>query len=134
MAIKKKDEKRQELPFEEEDPALNAHKPEGDDPVTRDMARRRRARGMTPYQRRKAARDRARAKLTVDLPQEVIEEITQIANEKKVSISQLTAVLLVYGLRALREGEIDLARHMRATTTPRFEWLLDPYRDDGQNA
>lgn len=115
---------RQGLPFEDEDRAVKAALEE-QDPLMRDMERRRRARGMTPGQRRKAARDAARNKMTVDLPVEVEEELRRLAQAEGVSLSALTALLILYGLEELREGRIDLRWHKRPVRSPRFEWGLD---------
>ncbi len=99
------------------------------DPVFGGLERLRRARNMTPAQRRKAQKDKDRSKATYDLPQEMIARITSMAEEHKVPASQLAALLMYKGLLMLDDGMFNLREHMRPTRSPRFDWvlILDPY-------
>lgn len=122
MSIKK-DLPRRPL---QSDPAVDTHM--GDDPVYGRLASRSgRARNMTSGKRKKAERDAQRKKVTFDWPEELIERIDELANQKgeRVPANQLTALLMRYALRALDAGEIDLEKHKLFSRVPRFDWFLE---------
>lgn len=125
MAVKKDLSTKMPLPV---DPAVEASMPAMEnDPVYGGLVgRAAKLRNMTPAQRRKAERDARRSKVTVDWPPELIREIMEIADRPgdRVPFSQLTALLVVHGLKALRAGEFVLSEHKRPSRVPRFEWFL----------
>ncbi len=77
------------------DPAVAAILGEGE--------RRQEERSLPRAERRQRVRDRSRTKLTVDLPEGVIEEIREVAEAENVGVSSLVHWLLVEGLREYRE-------------------------------
>lgn len=84
-----------------------------------------RAKEMTPAQRRKAEKDRARTKETYDLPEWLIEAVEQVARKYSVPKSNVVAHLLTAGLRDLLEGRINLRWVRKISRSPRFEGLLE---------
>lgn len=84
-----------------------------------------RARDMTPAQRRKAEKDRARTKETYDLPQWLIDAIEKVAQKYGVPKSNVVAHLLAAGLRDLLEKKINLSWVRKISRSPRFEGLLE---------
>jgi len=84
-----------------------------------------RVKEMTPAQRRKAEKDRARTKETYDLPAWLIEAIEQIARKYGVPKSNVAAHLLTAGLRDVLEGKINLGWVRKISRSPRYEGLLE---------
>lgn len=80
-----------------------------------------RARGMTAAQRKKAERDRKRSKVTYDLPEELISEVTRLAKELDCPAAHVAAALILEGMKA----EPDLKRLRVPANSPRFVWYLD---------
>ena len=79
---------------------------------------------MTPSQQRKAIRDANRSKVTYDMPKELINQISGLAEDQRVPASQLAALLNQKGLREFEDGVFDLDCYKIPTRSPRFEWVL----------
>lgn len=130
MAVKNNPLTRQSLAL---DPALQTHMSQepdpnapASDPVYGHLAEQRaRLRSMAPYQRRKAERDRKRVKVTYDWPAELRQQIHDMARWNGVPASQLAALLVKVGLRAINEGKLSLDDYRRPARLPNFEWFLD---------
>ncbi len=84
-----------------------------------------RVKEMTPAQRRKAEKDRARTKETYDLPGWLIEAVERIAQKYGVPKSNVAAHLLAAGLRDVLEGKINLRWVRKISRSPRYEGLLE---------
>lgn len=111
-------------PIEEIDPAVESAL--GKPPVRGSIYERlRRAKEMTPAQRRKAERDRNRSKETFDLPEWLVEAVAQIAETHGVPKSNVAAHLLAAGLKELLNGQINLDWMKKASRSPRYEGLLE---------
>lgn len=93
--------------------------------VLGDGERRGRLRGLRPGDRRRAKRDRARSKVTYDLPPRVAAAIAAIAAEEDCSASSVAAFLLHRGAAAYRAGEISFEGHFRPSRSPRFGWVVE---------
>ena len=108
-------------------PPTSSHPPSNDftDPIFGSLDRRRRARNMTPGQRKKAERDAKRTKATYDLPWEIIEGVSAISARESIPASQIVALLIARGLEDLAQGKLDLDDFKTPTRSPRFEWVLD---------
>ncbi|MEW5869858.1 MAG: hypothetical protein AB1894_11325 [Chloroflexota bacterium] len=130
MSIKNNPLTRQPLSL---DPALQTHmsqepdpSTQPDDPVYGRLAEQRaRLRSMAPYQRRKAERDRKRIKVTFDWPPELRQQVQELARWNSVPASQLAALLVKVGLRALNDGKLNLHDYRKPARLPNFEWFLD---------
>lgn len=114
---------KREAPVQRLDPAVEAVT-EGD-PIYGGFSARRRARNMTPGQRRKRERDRQRCKATYDMAEELRGTIDQVAKHFSIPASQVAAVLLVAGLEQLKAGKVDLAgMERKPSRSPRYDWVL----------
>lgn len=109
--------------YELEDPAVEAAL--GKPKATSVYARLARVKEMTPSQRRKAEKDRARTKETYDLPEWLIEAVEQIARKYGVPKSNVAAHLLAAGLHDLLDGKINLGWVRKISRSPRYEGLLE---------
>ncbi len=97
-----------------------------DDPVYGGLQKVRRARNMTPGQRRKAERDAVRCRAMFDLPEDLLAALDRLAERLGVPRSQAAAYLMLVGLgRLAAEGEEALAGLRRPSRSMRFEWQLD---------
>lgn len=106
---------------EAQDPAVEAHL---GDPVYGEMAKRRAAaRNQTDAQRKKAARDRKRNKVTFDLPVGQTDFIARTAMEHECPPAHVAALLLEFAIE--RWGEIDVESRKVRTRNLRYEWFLD---------
>lgn len=94
------------------------------DPVLDGLERLRKAKRLTPGQRRKAERDAARAKVTYDWPEALRERLGKIARQLGAPENQVAAVLMMAGLEAYARGEVDLEGRKVISRSPRFEWFL----------
>ena len=93
---------------------------------------------LPPKERRKKAREREKmrrrqpGRATYDLPKKLKDRIAEIADDHQVPISQVAAVLLSYGLKALEQGEIELDNYKKEPSlSPRYEYnlVLNEYQD-----
>lgn len=94
---------------------------EGASAIVADGRRRKAERHLTPKQRRRLLADRARERLTLDVPAWVKEHLARVAEREGLSKGSMGTFLLIEGLRAYRGGaspDKDPIRH------PRFEYTL----------
>jgi len=80
---------------------------------------------MTPYQRRKAERDRTRTTINIDIPAELIQEIKALAAQKDVTQSQLAALLIVFGLTGIDEGRHKIEKYRVLSRSPLRDYKID---------
>jgi len=117
---------RRSAPVQELDAAVEAAVSGSVDPIYGDLERRKRARGRSPGQRRKAERDRARNKVTYDLMPELSAVVDEIAKARSIPVSQVAHVLLVYGLKAMKRGELNFDQFsLRVSRSPRYDWTIE---------
>lgn len=115
MAIKRN------VPVQDFDQAVAAVMDGADDPVYAE--KRSRARGMTASQRRKAAKDKARNRMMIDLPVALERMVDSLAAELGVPVSQVANYLMIRGLQCARLGELAAAK--RVTRSMRYEYTLE---------
>ena len=83
-----------------------------------------------PQERKKKAKERAKNKArqgrraVYDLSPELIQEVAAIAEQHRVPASQIAALLLRHGFRALQRGEIDIESRKVPSRSPRYRWNL----------
>ncbi|MBM3302913.1 MAG: hypothetical protein FJY85_23575, partial [Deltaproteobacteria bacterium] len=73
-----------------------------------DMDRKRRLSSLPRAMQKKARKDAARHKVGLDFPPALHEELRQVADKEKISISSLTAFFAKRGLDDYKAGQIDL--------------------------
>lgn len=116
------------------DPSVEAAfgcSPVVDDPVFGRLAQEtQRKRSMTKAQRKQAAVDAQRNKVTYDLPTWLTEAMQQTAEAGEYPCSHLAALLFAYGLKAMREGILDVASYKELARSPRFRYWLKFDEDD----
>jgi hypothetical protein len=74
---------------------------------------------------RKKIRARRERRVTYDLPPSLKQRIAELAEQHRVPASQIAALLLDHGLKALESGAIDLDEHKIESRTPRYDANLD---------
>jgi hypothetical protein len=89
-----------------------------------DMDRKKRLSSLPRAMQKKARKDAARHKVGLDFPPALHEELRQVAEKEKISISSLTAFFAKRGLDEYKAGRIDLAPYMRISRSARFEFVL----------
>ena len=103
------------------DPAVEAAMTgDPDDPIYGSLDRRRRARNMTDYQRRRAERDARRVKGTYDLPPSIKVAVDALAKHLEAPPSHVAALLLHHALLAVNEGLICLEDYKVSSNSPRY--------------
>jgi len=60
-----------------------------------------------------------------DLPPDLIREIAHLAETLRLTNSMVAGVLLIYGLRDLHSGSIDLADLRVPGDSPRYDFRID---------
>lgn len=106
-------------PVQQLDPAVEATLA---DPIYGSVNRKKARR--TEGQKNKAVRDKVRAKVTYDWPEELADRITAIARDEKVPANQLAALLVMAGLEMLDAGKIDIRSRKYPARSPRFEFFV----------
>jgi hypothetical protein len=89
-----------------------------------DMDRKKRLSNLPRAMQKKARKDAARHKVGLDFPPALHEELRQVADKEKISISSLTAFFAKRGLDEYKAGQIDLVPYMRISRSARFEFVL----------
>ena len=89
-----------------------------------DMDRKKRLSSLPRAMQEKARKDAARHKVGLDFPPALHEELRQVADKEKISISSLTAFFAKRGLDEYKAGQIDLVPYMRISRSARFEFVL----------
>lgn len=90
-----------------------------------DADRRQRARHMTAGQRRQAARDAERQRVTLELAPELVARVREIAEREGCSPAGVVNVMLMEGLPRYEAGEIDFGEYVRPSRCPRYLWIVD---------
>ncbi len=90
-------------------------------PIYRDIAG---PKLLTEAQRKKRERDKARVKMTYDLPTALINEMKKIAESESIPTSQLAHLFLIEGIRNWRLGKIQIEKHA-SNYSPKYEYALD---------
>ncbi len=108
------------------DAAVSLHLGGGDAAITSSLEQIARRRQMTPSQRKKAARDAARTKVTYDFPAELIEQVDTLAREAyRCPASHLAALLVKVGLQAVSSGQVNVYDYRVPARSLRFDYSLD---------
>ena len=68
---------------------------------------------------------RKAGKVSYDLPPEVKQTIADLAEELGVPQSQIATVLLVCGLDAMRNGEVNIAQYLIPSRSPLHQYVID---------
>jgi hypothetical protein len=98
------------------DPAVEGLVSEGD---------RRQRRRRLP-QDSKARKDAERTRATYDLPQELIDALSDVAEAEGMSASGAAALLLAAAVNQYQEGKWILTGFKRPSRAPLYEWVADP--------
>jgi hypothetical protein len=109
--VKEKFERRQIL-----DPAVAD--------VVGGMERQSADRKLTKKERSEKQRQRARSRLTVDLPADIESKIGALAAAHGVPISGLVMLAIARFLRDVGSG-LSLTPYKRVTRSPRFDWMIE---------
>lgn len=100
------------------------------DPVVADLLgeaeRRERIRRKPKDEQKKARRDARRNRVTYDVPPEVEDAISALAEREGLSKSGAATLLLAEGVRKYEAGELDLEGHKSPARHPLYDWLVDP--------
>lgn len=85
---------------------------------------------LSPKERQKKARERAKAakrnRMMLDIPPEIERWLVEQAEEIGCPISQLAALLLALGIGLVESGEVDVADYRRINrTSRRYEYDLE---------
>jgi hypothetical protein len=81
-------------------------------------------------QREKKARERAKIRarreqrVTYDLPPELKQSVSILAEKLSLPASQLATLALARFIQAYEKGEIDLAPYKKPSRSPRYDWKL----------
>lgn len=86
--------------------------------------------GLSPADRKRARRNLARNRITIDVPAKLEAAIQQAAQREGVSASALITFLTRQALAQLQRGELDLEPFKRPSRSMRFEFILQV--DDGE--
>jgi len=89
-----------------------------------DMDRKKRLSSLPRAMQKKARKEAARHKVGLDFPSGLHEELRQVADKEKISVSSLTAFFAKRGLDQYKAGQIDLVPYMRISRSARFEFVL----------
>jgi hypothetical protein len=103
------------------------------DPAVADLLeqgrKRQEDRSLTPAERKKRAKQRAkdskRNRKIFDLPEEITDRLAQTAEQYGCPESQVAAFLLAKGFQDLDDEAIDLYPHLRPSTSPRYKNNLE---------
>ena len=98
--------------------------------MNRDTERRR----LPAKEKKRQAKERekmaARNRMTLDIPPEIEQRLTELANQYHVPVSQLFTYLVYAGLHLLDEGSIDPLWCFVPTNSPRYSYNLEYKRFD----
>jgi hypothetical protein len=70
--------------------------------------------------------------IKLELPEDIKQELIDLASELEVPTSQVAAILLDHGFEAIQNGEIDLSEYLQPSRSPLFRYTLniDKYKED----
>ena len=89
---------------------------------------RQQERTLTRAQRKERARQAARVRVTLDVPEWLRARLMEGAERREVSVSTFGAYLLMEALRQWESGALEVKRV--PSGSPRFPWLADVPDDD----
>ncbi len=69
-------------------------------------------------------------KVTVDLPQKLREQLDEIAEKERVTVSQIITFFLFEALERYEKGEMGFWGHKYYSESPRYDWILVHPRDE----
>ncbi len=90
--------------------------------------RRQQERHLSAAQKRERARQAARVRVTVDLPEWLKDELMRIADHERTTASGVAAYLIARGIRAIRKGTLSLPK--TGSDSPRFDFVVEVTEDD----
>ena len=82
---------------------------------------------------REKMRRRQPGRASYDLPPKVKDRIAEIAEEHQVPISQVAALLLSHGLKAIDNGDLDLEKYKDSKPSPSPRYQTNLVVPDYQN-
>lgn len=85
------------------------------------MEQTKKRRSMTPGQRREEKRQRARSRLTIDLPAAMERAIGDLAAKEGVPVSGLVSLAIAF----LLQESFDFTPYKRHSKSPRFDWMIE---------
>lgn len=91
-------------------------------------ARRQDDRRLSPAQKKERARQAARVRVTLDLPDWLKGELLRVAEDEQTTASSVAAFFIARGIRGWRQGKLRLPK--LPSESPRFEYLVDVDEDD----
>lgn len=92
--------------------------------VLGDGERRGKTRRMSARQRKQAARDAVRQRVTLEVDRAVMDMVRRVATREGVSPAGVCSLFLAEMLMRYADGEIDFAEHTRPSRSPRYEWVV----------
>lgn len=95
-----------------------------DDPIYGNLERRRKARNLTDYQRRKMERDANRVKVTIEMSLSLKQRFEGTYKDAEVPPSDLVGLLLYLGIEAIESGQINLDAYRYNSNLPRYRYRL----------
>lgn len=60
-----------------------------------------------------------------DLPPDLIQRISRLAETYRLSNSMVAGALLIHGLRDIQDGALDLAKLRKPSDSPRYDFRID---------
>jgi len=99
------------------------------DPVVADLLgeaeRRERIRRKPKAKQKKARRDAERNRVTYDIPPDLEEVISELAEREGLSKSSTAALLLAEGARQYASGDVTFNGNKSPARHPLYDWLVD---------
>jgi len=92
--------------------------------VLQDGNRRTQRREMTEAQRRKAAQDAKRQRVTFELDPQVVKMITQIAAAEQCSPAGVVNLLVCEGVQRYVAGSLVFDGHRQVSGSPKWGWVV----------
>jgi len=97
--------------------------------ILQDGTERKRRRGMTDAQRRRAERqaavDAQRSRTTLELDARVVEMLEKISSAEGCSKASVVNLLVAAGVQAYVAGEVSFEEQRRRSRSPRYEWTVE---------
>jgi hypothetical protein len=91
-------------------------------------ARRQEDRRLSPAQKRERARQAARVRMTLDLPDWLKDELLRVATQEETTASSVAAFFIARGIRNWGRGAVRLPKV--PSESPRFEFLVEVTEGD----
>jgi hypothetical protein len=80
---------------------------------------------MPSKRERERQEKRKEGKVSYDLPPEVKQNVADLAAEYGVPQSQIATVLLLFGLDAMQNGQIDIVKYLVPSRSPLHTYNID---------